>query len=78
MSNVDYYCLKMAFLSLSHSLHLTYAENSFLSQSTYIQLSNSIFLKEKTPKPRDVHIMALEPIAFKCKREAQGIQLSRS
>lgn len=47
MSKVDYYHLKIAFLWLSHSLHITYREASFLSHSTYIHLPNSIFLKEK-------------------------------
>lgn len=75
MSKVDYYHLKTAFLWLGQSLHLTYAENSFLSQSTFIHFPNSIPLRKKTC---DVHIMAQEPIAFKCKGEAQGIQLSRS
>lgn len=61
---------------LSHGLHLAYAENSFLPLSLYICLLNSIFHKKKTPWA--VHIIALEPIAFKCKKEVQGMKLSKS
>lgn len=44
----------------------------------YVYLPNTIFHKEKNKQTCDIHFMALEPIAFKCKEEAQGIQLSRS